>query len=488
MLHERRHDEEGVALVFAMLVTLVIAGLVAVMMARSLTETRLTTSARDRETAIHVAEAGIDHVIVGTNGADDFVTTTPGGVPHEFTPALTSDLADQKAWAIQLASDDTQCAVVATPGGETCGIRPQKSGTELPWIFGVGFVPSRDDPEKTRVVKIQFDKGFFSPEKAILTQGDLDFRSTICGDAADVHTNGDVIVRGDTVSCADPDGNVTSTGTYDPGGTVGPDSGQVSRSQPIPQVRAETVYEREAANEAARDDASTSAYEGTWFDLCPDGLVRAPLLDASDELVRDSNGDVQPCAGPVLSSDSVNYVGWFFDATTGTWETTPRVILDGIYYVHHANAAVSGNLNGTTGVVNVTVVIDAEGDIVGQPDTGDCATRDGAASGNIQLTGVGGGAMNPYLQDLLFLADGDFVNAGNNSTQLNGVVLAHEQIKLGGTATYTGAVISEGACDSSNSPVPLHGNVATGNFLLTHNGDLAIPLDSLTRITAWNEL
>jgi hypothetical protein len=81
------------------------------------------------------------------------------------------------------------------------------------------------------------------------------------------------------------------------------------------------------------------------------------------------------------------------------------------------------------------------------------------------------------------------VTTGNTSTTVHGVVLAHEQVELGGTVTVTGAVMAEGACPSSpGSPVNANDNKVFGSFQLTHNGDLSLPLDSVTRITAWNEL
>jgi hypothetical protein len=492
MWRDRTQDDSGAALVFAMLATLVVAGLIAVMASRSVTEARVTASARDRETAIHVAEAGIDDVIVEVNADDDYVTLQADGVtPHEFTPALNATQAEERAWAIAVASDTTQCVVVPADHGEACGIRPMKNGAKLPWIFGVGFVPSRDNPVKVRVVKVQYDKGFFSPAKAILTNGDLTLGATICGDAADVHTNSNVTILGggDTVSCAEPDGNVTSTGSFGSGGSVGTDSGQVNRSETIPYIRALSVYAREAANEANRGNPSADQYEGKWFDLCPDGRVRRPLVDGLGELVL-ASGEPQPCAGPILyePGDSAAFVGWSLQGGGGSqrWTSTAAMIPDGVYYVYELDAEINGNLGG---VINLTILADGKGTIQGQPDTGTGCTLNGSDNGNIRITGVGGGAMNPYLQDLLFLADRDFVTTGNTSTTVHGVVLAHEQVELGGTVTVTGAVMAEGACPSSpGSPVNANDNKVFGNFQLTHNGDLSLPLDSVTRITAWNEL
>ena len=481
MLRDRMHSEDGMGLIVAMLVTLMVGGMVVVFMNRSLTETQLSSSARDREAALHVAEAGIDAVVIAVNSDDDHITTKASdGTPHAIDLSTYTTLEQEKSWALQAAQD---CVLVATDIGEACGIRPTDGTEPLGWIYGVGFVPDRANAEKTRVIKVQYDKGFFSPDKAIVTNGDLTFNGQICGDAAGVHSNEDVTVggNGDTTTCAEPDGNVTSTGTFTPGGSIGSDSGQVNRTESIPKISAAAVYVREAAREAARD---------AWYDLCPTngGEVRAPLVDsATGELVLDASGQPQPCAGDLLfdSADAATFLGWSYQPSQNTWDVTTALIPDGVYYIYEADAKIRGDVSAN---VNMSVLADGAGTISGQPDSGTGCTMSGGNNGNIRFAGVGNGTYNPYLQDLLFLADRDLQGQGNSKVTINGVLLAHEQVDFGGTVTFTGAVVAEGACDSAGSPVGAGANRVTGNFQLTHAGEHALPLDSITRITAWNEL
>lgn len=484
MWHDR---EDGAALVMAMLATLVIAGLVAVMANRAVTETRVTASARDRETAIHVAEAGIDNVIVEVNELDEFITRkADGATKHQFDLPLNATQAEERAWALALASDPDDCVVVATQGGEACGIRPVHidtttgAETELPWIYGVGFVPNRANAEKTRVVKIQFDKGFFSPAKAILTgPGRLEVGATICGVAADVHSNGDVKVLGgaDLVNAKGDcpgtvDGSVTSTGSFtQTGGDIGDRSGQVNGSVTVPEVDARTVYRREArrvAGYATDSQTITGNYDGHWFDLCPDGSVHRPTFDSS--------GDPAPCSDTThrLNPDAAVYVGW--SLSNQGWDVDrSELVKAGVYYIVDENAKIRGG----SGLLNFTVL--AQADVP-------CGTTNAGKNGNLEFNGMGnGGEFRPYLQDLLFLADRDVSATGNSDSDIHGVIAAHEQINLGGTVNYHAAVIAEDACVHSTGS-PVSENKAFGNFKLTHNGDMALPLDSLTRITAWNEL
>lgn len=505
MWHERRRDEDGAALVFALLAVIIVGGIASVMIVRATSQNTATKVERAFEQAIHLAEAGLDDVIVELNRTLSYVTTTPSGQPHEYTASLSASDAEQRAWALSIASATDQCDVVATPSvddagkGEFCAIRPKLPGAGgelLPWVYGVSFVPSRSaaDPE-IRVVKMQFDEGFYVPPRAILTQGNLTLGGSlnIGGANGSVHTNGSATINGGAVTTTGP---VTSTGSFSGGcGGCGTGSGPVDDTIPLPNVSAIAAYKREARTHAEEFDATSGDYSGEWFDLCSNGTVQVPAFDANDvpapcgalsgnRILYDANDPNQPS----------RFRGWTWRPSRGEWSAggggnnnVSSPLTDGVYYVHHANAEISGSVD--TGV-RLTVIVDAHG--VNDPAAGTDTTCppggwSGGESGSFSITGVGGGNFKSFVGDLLFLTDRDFKTSGNMvGTTLNGVIAAHEQLDIGGTPNVQGAVIAEDACDTPSSPV--HSNSVSGNFTLTYTGIGSVPLSSVVRITAWNEL
>lgn len=497
MLHERLRDESGAALIFSLLAVIIVGGIAAVMTVRATAQTTATAVERDHEQAIHVAEAGLDDVIVHLNQNQSYLTEEDDGDPHVYDIALSASDAEQRTWALGIAADAADCVHGETGEGEFCAIRPKlpdaQGGAPLPWVYGVSFIPSRDAPEpKIRVVKMQFDEGFFTPPRAILTQGNLTLGGSLSlgGDNGSVHTNGSVTINGGAVTSSGP---VTSTGSFS-GGCSGcaTGSGQVDDSIPLPDVSAIAAYRREADDYASAFTGGT--YAGDWFDLCSDGTVQAPAFDGArpapcegaagtDWILYDATDPAQPA----------RYRGWTWNASQSTWSAggggggnVSSPLLDGIYYVHEANADISGSVNAD---IRLTVIVDAHGsnDPIAPPDTTCTGAWAGNESGNLSVTGVGGGSFRSFVSDLLFLTDRDIETSGNMSgTTLGGVMATHEQLAIGGTPTVEGAVVAEDACDTPSSPV--HANTVSGNFTLTYTGLGAVPLSSVVRITAWNEL
>lgn len=522
---DRLHREDGVALVFALLAVVVLAGLAVLFVARAVTESRATGKEQRFETAIHVSEAGVDDVIERLNEKFTYVTRPDGtywdssdpasiGTAHEFTPDLNAAESAQHAWAVNVARTSCTTSTVPTGVGEACGIRPHKGGSALPFVFGVSFVPNRADPVSTRVVKVQIAEGRFSPSKAIVTNGPItEFKITICGDRRDVHSNSTIDVKkeADTVTpgtqadgCPENgSGDVTSTGTFTrhADADIGPGSGQTSSREFVPHVNAREIY---------RDYAQPNF--ANWHDLCVSSsgvaTVRRPAFDAS--------GNPAPCTGTVLWTQGVSatphYNGWRYESVStvklvdgrefvcdpcwraggGGGGSTPRTLLDGIYYAHGKNATLQGDLRREA---QVTILAQSTGAITPHPQSGGSCAETGTRNGNVGIFGTGGWAIRPFpgapsggsgAFDLVFLADRDIAMGGNVSSGVHGVMAAHEQIQLKGNPDIHGAAIAEDACDSSASPVMT--NVMTGSFRLTHSQTLLTPFDAVTHITAWNEL
>lgn len=487
MWNDHHRDESGVALVFALLAVIIVGGMAGVMLVRAAGQTTATRSERVHEQALHLAEAGVDEVIEKLNTDEEYVTTydddgdpaTPG-VEHvvDFPTDGTASQETERTWAVATAT--TSCDRATLDEGEVCAIRPlDAAGTPLDWLFGVSFTTDGNNDPRTRVIKMQFDEGVLVPTRAILTEGDLTLGGnlTIGGSNGTVHTNGDVTVNGGSVTTTGP---VTSTGTFTGGcSSCGEGSGQVDDPETIVPISAEAAYYE-----------NVTEFEDDWYDLCSDGHIRRP-------------GSAGPCTGPsvydaTVAGAAARYNGWawstgpggaLWSAGGGSGSNVSNAIVDGIYYIHNANGEISGNVGDE---VVLTVMVDAEGvnrpNYPGHDSTCDPAIDGGTSGGSFTVRGVGGGDFESKIPGLLFLTDRDFVTTGNMvGTTLNGFIGAHEQIGIGGTPNVVGAVMAEDACPSSNNS-PIDENSVSGNFTLTYDGLGGVPLSSVIRITAWNEL
>lgn len=519
---QRLQDESGVALVFAMLAVIILGGLGVVFVGRAVSESRVTGAEEKFEAAIHIAEAGLDDLIYRMNIDFDLVTQTPGGSEHLFDPATHGTSEDaEKAWALGIAEDANKCDMVTTSVGEACAIRPRMenaTGPPAPFIFAVGFVPTRADVDKTRVVKVGIAPADFVPAKAILTQGAMNpFNITICGDDRDVHSNGDLLVKGgaDTVTQSGDSkcpagevgnsGDVTSKGTFTKEGSpdIGPGSGKTGQELFVPSVSAIEVYKDYLHPDGPEYDGGK--WVDDWNTLCPDGTARAPYFDASgnpDPCNSAATRLYPPSSGPVPS----NHKGWRHTSTgsecasigpTPCWRAggggnNAPPLSSGVFYVHQRNALIEGNIGND---VRITLLTDSIGTIVpferynstSDAPAGDtCRSTNAAGDGSIGLFGVKVGDVEPFLKNQLLLADRDIKVGGNIETDIHGVLAAHEQVALAGEPYIVGAVITEDACPNSVSS-PVSANSFSGNVVLPHTKGSVSTLPSTVHITAWNE-
>ena len=131
-------------------------------------------------------------------------------------------------------------------------------------------------------------------------------------------------------------------------------------------------------------------------------------------------------------------------------------------------------LSGNTGY-DGTYYIEGSAEIVGGPGSEIAPWRVSIiATGNIKIAG------NPYMlpetPDLLFVAGRD-IKIGAASTQhYEGVILAHEQVEIGGTPTIEGAIIVENAENLSNL---VRDSDVVGNATISYSGSLLPPLPKI---------
>lgn len=478
-LRARHQDEDGIALFVALLGIIVLSGLSTLFLARTLTEQRASGVSRNNEIAVHAAEASAEEVLSRVNvstTAAPYTTADPSGSPHEYDATSFASVDDERAWAIQQATNAVTAdpdALLDTREGEAYGIRPvDPSGAPVDVIFGVGFVPAFGaENVRIRVVKYQIDEDLFTPAFAFLAGADLPINgngsilapgcSTDPDDCdADVHVNGDVL-KGSSGSYVIEGRVSVANGTCPSGGVIV--GGCVATSdgaeeEPVPDVEARDFYNREVDN--LNPDSSGAPTE--WYDLCPDGTVRGPSAAGPCD-------PTQPVIWP--DGSGTRFRGWQWRNPQNTWQAT--AVDSGVYYVYQADA----DVNGSTGVGPRAVSIFVERDPAKPTRSGSLAT-----GGNPKLEAA--------FPDVLFVADADLKmkgTGGAGTTELAGFITAREQVDVGGTVSLDGAIIMQDRED-------VHGLVTrstmgiSGNLTLTYARNLQIDLTGVWTITYWNEI
>lgn len=530
---DRWRSEDGIALIFALAAVIVMGGLITVLLATSMTQTGFTRHERDWETSLHAAEAGIDQIVLRINETDGYSTnghlgTTeatydPGTVSDEFQYALET-AADLVAAADASSTDDLDRSdvIYSTARSEFIGFRPvDPSGDPAMLIFGVGYVPSYDDAQETRVVQIRFDRPGFVPSFAILTQSDtiVGGSATVTGDSSNAHSNGDISDEGNSCDVegesSDPDG----------GGEICQDAQTEARSEQRVNVGRGVDYYDPYLNGEGDDDAPNRESTEGWYDLCPDGSIWQVIDSTTDS---DSNGigdtrEAAKAAGPCstgtpasgFSDDGktkvfpaagvAKYKGWEFK-TSGDGCKNPdkcwvgENVTDGVYYVHHENAF----LNKGAGKVTIITSCD-ETDIDSDPnddvETWRCVDSNGKNNGNLFASGQS--KVSSAYGNIQFFTDRDYIQEGGSSSDpgaLEGLIAVREQFALAGNASLTGAIIAGDEADTTGSWVqrsacpesgggglPRCGNRIAGGFHIHYDGGLTTTLPSLIRVIAWNE-
>jgi hypothetical protein len=490
MLMRFRDDQDGVALITALLAVVILSGMAVVFFNRAVTESQASGFSRDHEMVLHVAEAASDRQISFLNVDDAHVTRDRLGRPISFPPGAVTD---EEAWAralLPLVRPGEQAplsdAWMGTEGGEAYAVRPMDlaSGRPMEVIYAVGAVPSFDaDNPRIRVIKLRIDQDRFMPDFALLTDGPLGFggnaaivvpgcvssdptsASTTC--IADVHTNGSFTTNG---SASTIQGRVTQAAGTCPSSVTAvngcEDASKGVAAKEVPPFRARDFY-----NRTDKLNPDGGGQEVQWYDLCRPGTP-APM--ASVRLPSAAG----PCTGaqvwPDPSSPSSDFRGWQWQA--GQWRGSS--IGAGAFYVHHADVKVTG----TSGTGRRAVSIFVEQDPLNP-----------GGSGSIDISG--NPLMEAAVESVLMIADGDIDLQGNTSYgscgvtpgAMSGFIGVGEQLKTMGTVELRGSVVVRDAADA-------HGLVrrntagVSGTMCLEFDPTLAIDFTGIWVITYWNEL
>ena len=302
------HGEEGIALFYALLVAIVVAGIVTVVAVTSMGEVRQSAFELDFEDTLHVAEGGLEVALQELDGSSQYTTIGADGTPV-LGPGSSEDTFE---WAVNAATATSSTSpsgynlpAIGFGEGEAVAIRPE--GRDANYVYGVGFTPSRDAyPENAYVRVVRSRVGFTDTEVdgefAILAGQELAGGSGAYGVGGlngSIHTNGTLSLKQDyvsgTISFSDPAG---CTGDVCP-----PDDEHVIGPVPpasVPSSTIDDIWKRPAARQVAE--------EGTWYDYC-DGTGRHTGNQGKGWYIRDADNDDAPCTGQWLTG-SVEPDGW----------------------------------------------------------------------------------------------------------------------------------------------------------------------------------
>lgn len=487
MCPENDRGEEGLALITALFAVLILVGLSVVFVAMARNATAQSGISRDHETAIHAAEAAIDVMIARVNVEDPDDESSMFVSQYHDGAALTDvrlefGVMTEEEWALDRAAKVPDGQIIALDGAEAVALRPENSSdTPLDVVYAVGYVPTRAEARRTRVVEVHFQRRLFDPSFAFQTgpacpatggtglhmQGN---GSIIDGNPdveppADVHSNGSVTASGNSLTV---EGRISAVGTVDSslstqatGGTAG---GQPCED--IPLVTPRSMYRTSA------DPTFWAGGTSERWDLCYEGNIpyaRHP----------NTTGGL-PCSNIVgqqnLSSVG-SFRGWTFDPNKKMWSGS---IHPGIFYIYRASAQITGSAG--SGAQAVTVLVESIGtDSAGSPAAG-CTGN--SNTGNLCISGAP--KFVPALKDTAFVVDRDIRMGGNAGTEIGGFVTAGEQISVPGTVSLNGAMIAQDAPHTPGSVVDA--NRIAGNMTLTFDSTLKPPIETIVQITAWSEL
>lgn len=481
---EPARGEAGMALVMVLLAILIVSGIVAVLFTWSNNTLRQTDREANWELALQEADGSVNAVVgevlealAYTNGADLPV--------HVDTPE------EERAWAVAqleaaIAAGPGTANLRSVPGGWAYGIRPARSGQALGVVYGVSRVGG-GARAVTRVVRASIDDDQFAPQMAILTEGDLLISggSDVDGTSGNVHSNSDMELSGG----GDSEGAYTSSGSYagsggiecdvdgdGVGGDPCEDPSQGGRDPiEIFSFSARDFYPQRTSHAgnwySLSEPRDPAAYNGTWFDLCPDGFVHAPA---------DAGG--APCddvANRIADANGSAYREWKFNG--GEWERTGDTFAGDVVYVHHANVS-SGGLGGSSDYLATTILVAAD------LDGGDPA---GDLTGSIAISG--GAYLDPVLGGVLIVADRDYKSSGGMSTQNDSFIGLGEELEFSGGQGFHGVLMAQGldryGAGADASPIERSkGNKLTGSAVIRYDGGMTLPLGDGLRIAYWDEL
>lgn len=437
--------DDGIAIIWVVLAAAFIAGLSTVLIFRATSNSDQQLAERRFDTALFVADSGL-------NAALEQLYLDPDFFNAPTDPAF-ADESDEKNWVLgEIANMDALGTLDLEPveGGEYAYVRPEDSEV----VYAVGFSPSYGDPDvSSRVIKVDYTPDIdntyvFLPNFGIASGGAVTVGGNgVGGIKGGAHSNED-LVKGN--SKTEITGCTSATGDND----FEPDN--PSECGP-----------GEGVTEEIPDVIPKEFHGLSTIDLC---------IEGGSTVIREggalSGKPGKPCTGSQLGVSAAS-LGW--TRTGRLWTYNGGSTASEVFYI----AGGSASMKGDSPPGGITVIVDAW-------DTTMCATKGGdlAISGNIQLR------PHTSAKDLMFVIGRDLSMGG--TSDVFGIMLAHEQFDIGGNPGANNAVIAWGECDTPGSPEPT--SQIRGSGKITYNGGLEAPLyggqtaTGLVIIDRWDEI
>lgn len=486
MIRKRLRDEDGVGMVTVIAMSAIILALMFTGAAMASNSLSMSSKRTDFENALSTAEAGVDQALGLLQRAyDQYSTDYPipmaasATFPDPFCaaaavtqPTSFATAQAERDWALNaintMVAAHPEC-VQTTATGQYAVLKPSTPLVNGRYpafgrVYAMGWSPSRSaQSASTRMVKAEYVFLPYAPQQAILTSGDLMLDSSTLVSAATgydpstagVHSNGVVTTIGNPAVY----GRVTSTGTStaqsnrfyaNSGGSV-----VKAPTTYVPRVSARSFYFHAPNSDAV-------AVQSRWYDLCPDGTVKAWSADG-------------PCTGTVNATTTS--IGWSHNSSTRLW-TAGRNSVSGVFYIHEGNVDVG---TGNAAIANITVIASAA-------NTEDCASKQ---YGNISWNHYE--MLAPAFRNLFLYADSDIItfsnftagNRGADGTAVrSGMFVAGDQISMQTSSQgAVGSVIAADRCD--NSPLVADNEVKNPSVYFDPDGDS--PFTDIINTTLWLE-
>jgi Tfp pilus assembly protein PilX len=476
-----RASERGTSLVIVIMLLMVVSGLVAAIIASSMTDTLVSRNHHSGAQAQAAAEAGLNHAIdaarvylrnwestfSNTNdavsrllrGPDDLAGTTaadadngslawiangtptpPGtlvlaglnNVRYEGRIYDDDDAALQNGWtAIDLGRPKVMEGYVDV----STGVRVADATVDRNGIFVVRATGYAADNTAVTVEAVMMPR----PWPAIVTNGDLNLAGSpaITGDGGSIHSNGSITEVG---MAAVVQGDVTAVSNIASNPSWSPVNGLIEAGQlpiPIPPVNVSDYVA--SANYKLGVDGTISrrpTAADPWTTICTTTNLSCKNMGFA---WSSSGGSISDIPGIARNWDTNNPL----DCTTLQSNGVPDCGY-GVYYVEQGDVTLSGNLGTSTAPYRMSLLVEGSVRITGTP----------------QLETV---LQNPRI---MIVTNGDLKMLGTADCVIYGQMRVREQFELAGRMTLVGQILVE---NRTNVSTLVDQNRVYGNAHVTND-------------------
>ncbi|MEK7866843.1 MAG: hypothetical protein AAB434_09195 [Planctomycetota bacterium] len=432
-----RRSDRGSILLIAVVLVVVVMGMAGAYLVVAGAQSDRVVRDEERGRARLAAEAGIDHVRVALLALVDPQAVDPTAA---WDAVLDSD-SSTPSWADGVPTPDGSYTVRVSDNDDGDGLFTADSDNTV-LLEAVGYGPRQGEDGEGHVIRCIVTLEVHDPTSnfAILTGGDLDISGSQVTDGTlgSVHTNEDLTLQGDAEISQTATASATATQI---GATVSV-GGQFQADRPLRPI--------------APVDPAAYRPDANW------------ILTADGRVIEGATGMQLFDFDAVARGVSASYNGFTWTARTG-WRTESSGWVDGMYYIEGDFFFTQGGT--ATDPWAVTLV--AEGSI--------------GMDGNPYL--------RPYYNDTELLVAGEDIYAHGTGTGalMEGLVLAHEQIRFDGNITFTGRIVAESAKNTADSLNPHALNPLLSQFggsvHITYDGGLTRSLvtDFRLPVRSWQE-